>query len=602
MQNTPRSNRLEICGRRFRNGFALPVLLLVMLPAACASSDLENSNELGTVDRDRAVAASKPVLAGKSLSGHYIAGRHAQVQRKMKEAATYLEKALSLDPKNPRLLRRTFVLMIAEGRMKRAFELADQLLTIKKTAPIANLALVSRNIRDKKFSAASKHLSKLELRGLNAFVVPLLHAWVLAGQEKIGEALAALKPLSKNTGAKTLYDLHAGLIHEMSGNLGVAEIFYDKVLKSQSGSSLRMAQLLGSFYERQDKPKKALKLYNNFKKRSPNSRLFDASFARLKSGEKPVTEIKTAVDAAAEGLFGIASSLRQQNAEETALVVGQIGLYLKPDFPILRILIGGIFDSDKRYRHAIAVYKKITVSSPFAWPAQLRIASDLDRLDRTDDAIKMLNDLAVKHSKMADPLIDLGDILRSRERFADAVKAYDRALSRIQKIEKKHWSLLYARGISLEQSKQWPRAEADFLKALEFEPEQPYVLNYLGYSWVDRGKHLAKAQNMIKMAVKLRPNDGYIVDSLGWAYYKLGNYQDSVPQLERAVEIRPHDPIINDHLGDAYWRVGRLTEARFQWNRIFILKAQDDLIAKVKNKLKRGLVEAAKVKVKGTNQ
>jgi tetratricopeptide (TPR) repeat protein len=360
--------------------------------------------------------------------------------------------------------------------------------------------------------------------------------------------------------------------------------------------------LLGSFYERQDKPKKALKLYNNFKKRSPNSRLFDASFARLKSGEKPVTEIKTAVDAAAEGLFGIASSLRQQNAEETALVVGQIGLYLKPDFPILRFLIGGIFDSDKRYRHAIAVYKKITVSSPFAWPAQLRIASDLDRLDRTDDAIKMLNDLAVKHSKMADPLIDLGDILRSRERFADAVKAYDRALSRIQKIEKKHWSLLYARGISLEQSKQWPRAEADFLKALEFEPEQPYVLNYLGYSWVDRGKHLAKAQNMIKMAVKLRPNDGYIVDSLGWAYYKLGNYQDSVPQLERAVEIRPHDPIINDHLGDAYWRVGRLTEARFQWNRIFTLKAQDDLIAKVKNKLKRGLVEAAKVKVKGTNQ
>ncbi|MGY8991164.1 MAG: tetratricopeptide repeat protein, partial [Rhodospirillales bacterium] len=512
---------------------------------------------------------------------------------------TYLEKALLLDPKNPRLLRRTFVLMIAEGRMKRAFELADKLIAIKKTAPIANLALVSRHIRDKKFSAASNHLSKLKLRGLNAFVVPLLHAWALAGQEKIGEALTALKPLSKNAGAKTLYDLHAGLIHELSGNLEVAEKFYDKVLKSQSGSSLRMAQLLGSFFERQDKPEKALKLYGDFIKRSPNSRLFDSAFARLKSGEKPRAEINTAFDAAAEGLFGIASSLRQQNAEETALVVAQLGLYLKPDFPIMRILIGGIFDSDERYAHAIAVYKKIGIRSPFAWPAQLRIASDLDRLDRTDDAVTMLNDLAARHPKKADMLIDLGDILRSRERFADAVKAYDRALSRIPKIEKKHWSLLYARGISLEQSKQWPRAESDFLKALEFEPEQPYVLNYLGYSWVDRGKNLDKAQNMIKMAVKLRPNDGYIVDSLGWAYYKLGNYKDAVPQLERAVEIRPNDPIINDHLGDVYWRVGRLTEARFQWNRVLILKAQDDLAAKARNKLKRGLVEAAKVKVKG---
>ena len=265
----------------------------------------------------------------------------------------------------------------------------------------------------------------------------------------------------------------------------------------------------------------------------------------------------------------------------------------------MRILIGGIFDSDERYQHAIAVYKKIDVQSPFAWPAQLRIASNLDKLDRTKDAVKMLNDLAKKHSDKADPLIYLGDILRSRERFAEAVKAYDRALSRIKEIKKQHWSLFYARGISLEQSKQWQRAEADFLKALEFEPEQPYVLNYLGYSWVDRGKHFAKAQDMIKKAVKLRPNDGYIIDSLGWAFYKLGNYKDSVPQLERAVEIRPHDPIINDHLGDAYWRVGRLTEARFQWNRVLVLKAQADLVVKVKNKLKRGLVEAAKAKVKG---
>ena len=292
--------------RRRLTGLTIPALLLVIVPAACASSDLEQTNELGSVGRDRAVAASKPLQTGKSLSGHYIAGRHAQVQRKMKEAATFLEKALSLDPKNPRLLRRTFILMIAEGRMKRAFELARQLIVIKKTAPIANLALVSRNLRNKEFSVVAKHLRGLQPRGLNAFVVPILHAWALVGQEKIGEALTALQPLSKNAGAKTLHDLHAGLIHEISGTTKAAEKFYDKVLKSQSGSSLRMTQLLGSFFERQGKPDKALTLYKAFKKRNPNSRLFDGRFAGLKNGDKPAAEIKTAIDAAAEGLFGIA--------------------------------------------------------------------------------------------------------------------------------------------------------------------------------------------------------------------------------------------------------------------------------------------------------
>jgi len=148
---------------------------------------------------------------------------------------------------------------------------------------------------------------------------------------------------------------------------------------------------------------------------------------------------------------------------------------------------------------------------------------------------------------------------------------------------------LYARGISLEQTKQWPRAEADFLKALEFRPDQPYVLNYLGYSWVDQGLNLDKARGMIKKAVSLRPNDGYIVDSLGWAHYRLGEYADAVRELERAAELRPEDPVINDHLGDAYWRVGRQTEARFQWLRALGLEPKPGLAAILKEKIKSGL-------------
>ena len=182
-------------------------------------------------------------------------------------------------------------------------------------------------------------------------------------------------------------------------------------------------------------------------------------------------------------------------------------------------------------------------------------------------------------------------ILRGHDRFGEAVKAYDQAFERIGKLEKRHWSLLYARGIALERSDQWPLAEADFLRALEFKPDQPYVLNYLGYSWIEKGRYVERAQEMIQKAVKLRPNDGFILDSLGWGHFRLGNFGPAVEYLERAVEMRPQDPILNDHLGDAYWRVARFREARFQWRRALSLEPKKDQIATIRQKLKSGLAE-----------
>ena len=163
---------------------------------------------------------------------------------------------------------------------------------------------------------------------------------------------------------------------------------------------------------------------------------------------------------------------------------------------------------------------------------------------------------------------------------------------RLGKLDKRHWTILYSRGISLERSKNWKRAEKDFKTALGLSPDQPYVLNYLGYSWVDQGVNLADARKMIERAVKLRPNDGYIVDSLGWAFYRLKKYEAAVKQLERATELRPQDPTINDHLGDAYWRVGRFMEAKFQWQRALNLKPEADQVLLIEKKLKLGLDDA----------
>src|SRR5262249_17865161 len=150
--------------------------------------------------------------------------------------------------------------------------------------------------------------------------------------------------------------------------------------------------------------------------------------------------------------------------------------------------------------------------------------------------------------------------------FAEAVTAYDEAIRHAGADGlPERWTLYYDRGVALERSGQWQRAESDLQRALELKPEQPLVLNYLGYSWIDRGGSLERGLKMLEKAVELRPEDGYIIDSLGWAHYRLGDYAAAVQYLEKATELVPEDPTINDHLGDAYWQTGRLVEARYQW-------------------------------------
>jgi Flp pilus assembly protein TadD len=177
--------------------------------------------------------------------------------------------------------------------------------------------------------------------------------------------------------------------------------------------------------------------------------------------------------------------------------------------------------------------------------------------------------------------------LRLNDRYAESAQVLDKLI--IQAGPKASWNLYYMRGVARDQAGDWDGAERDLKQALALSPDEPEVLNYLGYSWIDQGINLDDGMKMIKRAVEQRPDDGYIVDSLGWAYYRIGNYDDAVKNLERAIDLKPEDPTINDHLGDAYWRDGRRTEARFQWNQVLIMQPSDKLRAQVEAKLKSGL-------------
>ena len=255
-------------------------------------------------------------------------------------------------------------------------------------------------------------------------------------------------------------------------------------------------------------------------------------------------------------LFGLGTSLGRQGGEDLALAYLQLALYLAPRHPLALLSLADLYESVKKPALAIKVYQRVPAEFAAQRNAEIQLATNLDALDRTDEAKKRLEKLIAEQPNDLEAIMALGNILRARKEFAECADVYSKGIATIEESREAELAdLLFPRHL-LRALEAMAEAEADLKKALELFPDQPHVLNYLGYSWIDQGVNLDEGMRMIRRAVEQRPDDGYIVDSLGWAYYRIGNYDEAVKHLERAVELKPDDPTINDHLGDAYWKIG----------------------------------------------
>jgi tetratricopeptide (TPR) repeat protein len=534
-------------------------------------------------------APARPAPVEMSGAGSFLAGRYAQSVRDLSAAADYVQRALAGDPDNPQLLRRAYFLTASEGRIAEAEGYARRIADGSAETALASLTLALADIKAGRFAEAEKQLAAIERNRINNLVSPLLRGWAKIGQANLDDGLEALKPVSQDPGLAALYQMHAGFMNDLAGRMPAAEQSYQRARQQAGEPSQRMIAAIGGFYERQGERAKAEALYREYGQRDPDSQLVETALARLRTGTKPERIVRSPRDGIAEGLIDIAGALIDARTADTALVYVRMALDLRPDLDVGFILFGEIMETQGRNEAAAEAYRAVPPRSPYAWNARLRLAGNLEALGETDRAVAELRAMAAERASLPDPLIRAGDILRAKERHAEAVPFYDQAIQRIGAIEARHWSLFYSRGIVLERSKQWPRAEADFLRALELQPEQAYVLNYLGYSWVEQGINLDRAKGMIEKAVALRPQDGFIVDSLGWVLYRTSDFAGAVGYLERAVELRSQDPVINDHLGDAYWQVGRRAEARVQWRRALSLKPEPDVATAIENKLQNGI-------------
>jgi tetratricopeptide (TPR) repeat protein len=569
--------------------------------AGCTQSqpDATETHLTGSSTGSARAASSILLAAGESQSdlmpletsvyGEYLAGLVATHSRDFGAAADFMIRALDSDPENLDLLRRAFVLTAAEGRHSENLQLARRLVDQEPANAVALLVLAVDAVIRNQQDVARDQLAAQPDRGLSILYGPLLNGWLRIGAGDLAGAQSEASGLDGREGFESLYLMHKALLYDVGGDTERAAEAYQDLLGHLDSPSLRFAVLAGNFFERQGQRDSAGEIYAKYYLANPDTTLLVTFAANDGEGAAAVPILRDYKDGWAEVLFDLAGILSQERADEMALVHAHLALRLKPDLDLAHLLIGEIMEAQERSEAAIDAYRSIDPAARLAWASRLRVAEALGRMERTEEAVVELESLAAERPDSFEPLYRIGNLLRMQERFGEAADAYDRAYRRVGKFEQHHWSLFYFRGISLERDGQWQRAEADFLKALELQPEQPYVMNYLAYSWVEQKVHLDEAQDMLVRAVELRPNDGYIVDSLGWVYYRLGDYEDAVTYLERAVELRPQDPVINDHLGDAYWRVGREQEARFQWRRSLSFKPEADQVPVIDAKIESGL-------------
>ena len=543
----------------------------------------------------QAIAAQAPNphdTARTTPAGNYLAGRQANLERDADAAATYFRAALRADQRNPELLEMTFYSVLADGEMDEAVRLADRLLQLDRNNRNAHLVLGVRSLKQKQYKDAKAHFGQAMHGPVNDLIGTLLSAWTSFATNDAKGAVETIDKLNGPEWYALFKDMHAGLILDLVNNKKDAGKRFERAYKLDS-SALRIMQSHAGFLSRNGSRDEATKIYGEFEKQMPRYPLAVEALAALRKDEPLPRIVDTAQAGAAEALYGLGAALARREEElslaNRGLAYLQLALYLEPNHALSLLSLADLYEAMKKPELAIKTYERVPAASPLKRNAEIQLGNDLDSLERTEDARKHLEKLIAKQPGDMEAILALGGILRERMQYEACADVFSKAVALLPKPTRANWTTFYFRGICFERAKQWAKAEADFKQGLELYPDQPHVLNYLGYSWIDQGIHLDEGMAMIKRSVEQRPDDGYIVDSLGWAYYRLGNYEEAVKHLERAVELKPVDPTINDHLGDVYWKIDRRLEAKFQWSHARDLKPEPDELKKIDEKLKVGL-------------
>ena len=574
--------------------FAASVALGVILSLGTAAGPLTTRAAAAAEEQTTEIP---PNFLG--FAGAFLAGRTAEVDNDTGNAIEFYRKALQFDPENMEIKQRLMVALFTDGRFPEGAMLARQLKDDEAVAQISNLALMVEATSKREYRKAAGLLKIDDSNPIDRLLNTLLKAWAEFGDGKGKEGLKSIVALEGPPWYPVFTRYHAGAMAQAMGDKAEArKQFTDLIADPQGGGAapetyIRGVMALAGLEARDGDTRAALDALAAGETFSPGYAPLAALRQTITDGGKPEAGVKTAQQGAAAALFTLGSALNREGAEEVVSVYLQFARQLDPTSAETLVILAGLKERLGMSEDAIALYQSVPETSPMRRVSELQLGLALSDLDRNSDAKDHLKALIESDPTDIRSYLAYGAVLSKDKDYIEMALTYETAISVVGPTPTRNdWNLFFQAGIANERLKQWPKAEALFKRALELYPDQPQVMNYLGYSWIDMNMHLKEGMDLIRAAVDLRPNDGYIVDSLGWAHYRLGQYDDAVRELERAIELKPADPTINDHLGDAYWRVGRELEATFQWKRALANEPEDDLKQELHLKLSDGLPAA----------
>ncbi|GLQ10751.1 hypothetical protein GCM10007913_26830 [Devosia yakushimensis] len=562
------------------NRLARPALVVLMLAAFAAplAAQTKSNQSLDMLS-----------LFRSSVTGSYMAGQQALKDMRTEEAARYFNQAAQADWDNPVLVERAFIGFAVDGQIGQAAATAKHLLELDPRNELGELVVATEALKERRYDAAEKMLGAIGQDSFTGITAGILQAWALVGDNRFSEAEALLDKLGAN-GLEDFLVFHRALMAEAAGETDKAIALAGKAYDAEPFVA-RIVEVYARILANAGRFDEAKDVIAQFEERGLTHPIVTRVKQAIEAGQRPGIFATNVQVGAAEMFHGIGVALSRDGSLDLALVFLRMGLYLDPSADVISLALGQLLDTAGQHDAANRIYEAVPATSVMKSTAVVRVAQNLDAIGNRAEALRRLGNIVATRPDDLDAVSVLGDLLRYDEQYVPAAEAYSKALELTGGENASDWRFYYVRGIAYERAKQWPKAEADFLEALKLNPDQPQVLNYLGYSWIDQDMNLEPALEMIEKAVKAVPQDGYIVDSLGWAFYKLGRLDEAVATLEQAVLLRPNDAEINDHLGDAYWKAGRRLEAKFQWNVAASVDQEGNVKERVAPKLANGLTE-----------
>ena len=530
---------------------------------------------------------SNPVFAAnetKSEPSGYLSSRFAEASGDNANGIKFTKDLLAKDPENKELNYRLYLMLVAEGNIEEATELAKKVVAYKITDDgnefPPELLLVANEIKLGNYKQAKQYITAINKNGFNSLLIPLLDAWLKLGNNEIKSPFDEKDIIPNSKVVLSYAYLNAAYINEIAGFSEAAAKQYEEATKDTLIGGFRPAEALANYYDRKNLIDKKQKFVDDYIAEHGES-LFASKY------ENPL--VSNANEGVAESFYTIANIFHGVRSVEDEIITIKIALFLRPDFPAARFLLANAYELKTAYGQAISAYQNIDNTSPYFYRGRISSAYDENELGNKDKALVSLDKLAEEKPDEIMALLAKGDILRINANYKEAIASYSLAEKRIKTAQKQHWIVYFSRGVCYEQSGDYDKFEQDLKKALELSPNEADALNYLGYSWLTRHKNEAEAKKLIEQAYDINPEDAHIIDSMGYALYNDGNFESAVEYFEQALERIPDDPTTNEHLGDGYWQLGRKVEARNQWQHALDNSQDDNSKKSLKNKIDKGI-------------